>query len=91
MLPRGSLTRDQLSSLLLEYVGIAADILELFQALEDEMLGYNIIVATLVVYSWSLMQFTLVTTATEREENIEEEIDEIAEVLHFIRSQATQE
>ena len=36
MLPRGSITRDQLSVLLLEYVAIAANILELFEAFEDE-------------------------------------------------------
>lgn len=39
MLPRGSITRDQLSMLLLEYVAIAADILELFEAFEDEQVG----------------------------------------------------
>lgn len=36
MLPRGAITRDQLSILLLEYVAIAADILELFEAFEDD-------------------------------------------------------
>ena len=36
MLPRGSITRDQLSVLLLEYAAIAADILELFEAFDDE-------------------------------------------------------
>ena len=36
LLPRGSITRDQLSLLLLEYVAIAADILELFEAFEEE-------------------------------------------------------
>lgn len=36
MLPRGSITRDQLSTLLLEYVAIAADILELFEAFDDD-------------------------------------------------------
>ena len=71
MLPRGSITRNQLSALLLEYVGIAADILELFQALKDEGLDYKSYMATLAVYSWSLVQFTLVTTATEEEEEKE--------------------
>lgn len=40
MLPRGSITRDQLSVLLLEYVAIAADILELFEAFDDEQVCY---------------------------------------------------
>ena len=40
MLPRGAITRDQLSMLLLGYVAIAADILELFEAFEDEQVAF---------------------------------------------------
>ena len=40
MLPRGSITRDQLSVLLLEYVAISADILELFEAFDDEQVVF---------------------------------------------------
>jgi hypothetical protein len=36
ILPRGAITRDQLSALLLEYVAIAADILELFEAFQED-------------------------------------------------------
>jgi hypothetical protein len=35
LLPRGDITRDQLSALLLGYVGTAADILELFEVFEE--------------------------------------------------------
>lgn len=36
LLPRGEITRDQLSALLLGYVGTAADILELFEVFEED-------------------------------------------------------
>ena len=36
ILPRGPITRDQLSALLLEYVAIAADILEIFESFEEK-------------------------------------------------------
>jgi Transmembrane protein 26 len=32
LLPKGELTRDQLSQLLLVYIGMAADIIEIFEA-----------------------------------------------------------
>ena len=41
MLPRGAITRDQLSVLLLEYVAIAADILELFEAFDDDQVVFR--------------------------------------------------
>ncbi|EDO45810.1 predicted protein, partial [Nematostella vectensis] len=77
MLPRGTITRDQLSALLLEYVGIAVDILELFGSFEkDEMsTNHTVTVIILSVYSWSLLQFTFSSTALneEKEEADEEE------------------
>ena len=64
--PRSSISRDQLSNLLLGYVANAADIMELFESLESPGIIYNthVTLAVLVVYTWSLLQFTLVTTAT---------------------------
>ena len=75
MLPRGLITRDQLSALLLEYVAIAADILELFEAFDEESVARNkeVTMAILAVYSWSLLQFTLVVTATRTEDEEEDE------------------
>ncbi|KAK3729820.1 hypothetical protein QZH41_016094 [Actinostola sp. cb2023] len=71
LLPRGEITRDQLSALLLGYVGTAADILELFEVFEEEAVvgEWEITKAVLGVYSWSLIQFTLVTTATTGKNN----------------------
>lgn len=71
LLPRGEITRDQLSALLLGYVGTAADILELFEVLEEQAVRAErqVTFAVLSVYSWSLLQFCLVTTATTGKNN----------------------
>lgn len=71
LLPRGEITRDQLSALLLGYVGTAADILELFEVLEEQAVSTTrqVTFAVLSVYSWSLLQFCLVTTATTGKNN----------------------
>ncbi|XP_074627250.1 transmembrane protein 26-like [Acropora palmata] len=71
LLPRGEITRDQLSALLLGYVGTAADILELFEVLEEQAVSTTrqVTYAVLSVYSWSLLQFCLVTTATTGKNN----------------------
>lgn len=42
MLPKGEITRDQLSSLLLVYIATAADIVELTEIYEDPAVGSNI-------------------------------------------------
>ena len=66
LMPRGKITRDPLSALLLGYVGNAADIIELFEALDEPAAANNrkITIAVIGVYTWSIFQFTLVTTAT---------------------------
>lgn len=71
LLPRGEITRDQLSALLLGYVGTAADILELFEVLQEEVVQQEeqVTLAVLGVYTWSLLQFSLVTTATTGKNN----------------------
>lgn len=67
MLPKGDLTRDQLSQLLLVYIGTAADIIEFFDSFKEEKIaGEPILVyLTLGIWAWSLMQFTIVLTATK--------------------------
>ncbi|XP_071540823.1 uncharacterized protein [Panulirus ornatus] len=66
LLPKGQLTREQLSQLLLAYMAMAADIIELFECFKEDAVAMNIelIYATLGIWSWSLMQFTLVLSAT---------------------------
>lgn len=66
LLPKGDLTRDQLSQLLLVYIGTAADIIEFFESykvggtINETILVY----LTLGIWSWSLLQFTIVLSAT---------------------------
>ncbi|XP_011211776.1 transmembrane protein 26 [Bactrocera neohumeralis] len=66
MLPKGDLTRDQLSQLLLVYIGTAADIMEFFESYKDvNIIKIDLLVfLTLGIWSWSLMQFTIVLSAT---------------------------
>ncbi|XP_078695800.1 transmembrane protein 26-like [Branchiostoma floridae x Branchiostoma belcheri] len=66
VMPRGEVTRDQLSQLLFVYLGSAADILEFCDTLKVDEVKTNrtLTIVILAVFSWSLMQFTLVMTAT---------------------------
>uniref|UniRef100_A0A1I8IPQ8 Transmembrane protein 26 n=2 Tax=Macrostomum lignano TaxID=282301 RepID=A0A1I8IPQ8_9PLAT len=65
MLPKGKLTHDQLSQLLLVYIGTAADIVEFFEAFKEEVVkrDRNLIMLILTIWTWSLLQFVLVITA----------------------------
>ncbi|GAV07823.1 hypothetical protein RvY_17613-2 [Ramazzottius varieornatus] len=67
LLPKGELTRDQLSQLLLVYIGMAADIIEIFEAFREPKVVQTIelVYTTLALWTWSLMQFTLILTATK--------------------------
>ncbi|XP_050072120.1 transmembrane protein 26 [Anopheles maculipalpis] len=66
MLPKGDLTRDQLSQLLLVYIGTAADIIEFFDSFKDAKIANEpvLVLLTLSIWSWSLLQFTIVLSAT---------------------------
>ncbi|PIK52439.1 putative transmembrane protein [Apostichopus japonicus] len=67
--PKGSLTREQLSQLLLAYVGMAADMLEFItETLTIPRVACDDIFFTIVMvlWSWSLLQFTLGLTATKQ-------------------------
>ncbi|CAF1171307.1 unnamed protein product [Adineta ricciae] len=68
LLPVGkTMTRDQLSQLLLVYIGTAADIIELFEAFKEHDVQRNLTIIHLILAAWSisLMQFTLVVTSTK--------------------------
>ncbi|XP_055906907.1 transmembrane protein 26 [Eupeodes corollae] len=66
LLPKGDLTRDQLSQLLLVYIGTAADIIEFFDSYKDDSIAKIplLVYLTLGIWSWSLLQFTIVLSAT---------------------------
>jgi hypothetical protein len=81
LLPRGTLSRDQLSQLLFVYIGSASDVMELFVIFDepeirsDKVLTY----VTFCVWTLSLFQFTLVLTATRdnsRSQAVTEEDEE---------------
>ncbi|KAL4240228.1 hypothetical protein ACF0H5_001022 [Mactra antiquata] len=66
VLPRGEITRDELSQLLFVFIGIASDITELFALFEEPKVRENtgLTYAILCVWTVSLMQFTFVLTST---------------------------
>ncbi|XP_050393065.1 transmembrane protein 26 isoform X1 [Patella vulgata] len=66
ILPRGEITRDQLSQLLFVYIGMASDIMELFVLFDEQTVRNDrvLVYIILVVWSISLLQFCLVLTAT---------------------------
>ncbi|KAL3876267.1 hypothetical protein ACJMK2_034134 [Sinanodonta woodiana] len=66
ILPRGDTSRDQLSQLLFVFIGIASDIMELFTLFDEDPVKENLELryAVLVIWTVSLVQFTLVLTST---------------------------
>ncbi|WAQ95487.1 TMM26-like protein [Mya arenaria] len=65
-LPRGEITRGELSQLLFVFIGIASDITELFALFEENTVRKNtgLTYAILCIWSISLLQFTFVLTST---------------------------
>ncbi|XP_033631989.1 transmembrane protein 26-like [Asterias rubens] len=80
VLPKGAITRNELSQLLLVYIGMAADMLEFSsETLKLQKIACNktIYLAILIVWSWSLLQFTLGLTSTKkRRRAIDTTVDE---------------
>ena len=78
LLPKGELSREQLSSLLLNYVGTASDIIDFFNILsEDESLKRgNFFYVILTLWSWSMLQFTFVKTTVSSATVDTEVVDE---------------
>ncbi|XP_015202034.1 transmembrane protein 26b isoform X1 [Lepisosteus oculatus] len=75
LLPIGAgITRDELSQLLLIFVGIAADILEFTsETLSDVKDNNNLVYAILAVWTWSMLQFPLhLAVLTSRPEDTTE-------------------
>ncbi|XP_072030933.1 transmembrane protein 26-like [Amphiura filiformis] len=61
-LPKGKLSREKLSNMLLAYVGMAADILEfLSEGVGTEAVRCEkpVIIVILCIWAWSLLQFTM--------------------------------
>lgn len=91
LLPRGGISREQLSQLLLVFIGTGADILEFVsETIEDDterkcedILRYMI----WSVWAWSLLQFTLVLTAsTSKKDTVATTTDSTREEFKSRRS-----
>lgn len=67
LMPKGDMSRDQLSQLLMVYVGLGADILDIFDTFKEPEVKTNraVIITGLALFSWALMQFPLVLTQTQ--------------------------
>lgn len=68
ILPKGQISRDELSQLLLVYIGMAADIIETLDVLElaEVQSNHSLVLVILSLWSWSLLQFTIVMTAKKK-------------------------
>ncbi|CAJ0959627.1 unnamed protein product, partial [Ranitomeya imitator] len=66
LMPRGKMSRDQLAQLLLMYLALGADILDILELMKEPSVETNetITVVGLCLFSWAIMQFTLVLTQT---------------------------
>lgn len=67
LMPKGDMSRDQLSQLLMVYVGLGADILDIFDTFKEPEVQTNraVVISGLALFSWALMQFPLVLTQTQ--------------------------
>uniref|UniRef100_A0A673I077 Transmembrane protein 26-like n=1 Tax=Sinocyclocheilus rhinocerous TaxID=307959 RepID=A0A673I077_9TELE len=78
LLPLGGVTRDELSQLLLIFVGTAADILEFTsETLSDvKENNHQLVYVILAVWTWSMLQFPLhLAVVTSRPQNSDEHKD----------------
>ncbi|XP_027874958.1 transmembrane protein 26 [Xiphophorus couchianus] len=78
LMPKGDMSRDQLSQLLMVYVGLGADILDIFDTFKEPEVKGNrvVIIVGLALFSWALMQFPLVLTQTRasQEEQVQNQL-----------------
>lgn len=61
IMPKQGITRSELSQLLLVYMSLASDIIDLLSILQEQVIFDNMtmVYTALTMYSWSLYQFTL--------------------------------
>ncbi|XP_077313781.1 transmembrane protein 26-like [Lithobates pipiens] len=66
IMPKGHLNRDQLCQLLLTYIALGADILDVLQLIKETKMNTNksAVVVGLCLFSWAILQFTIVLTQT---------------------------
>jgi hypothetical protein len=68
VLPKGVTSRSNLSQLLLVYMSIASDIVDLLTIFNEEQVlrSQRMLLATLIVLSWSLLQFATNMTSSSK-------------------------
>ncbi|MBN3301015.1 TMM26 protein, partial [Amia calva] len=66
LMPKGDMSRDQLSQLLMGYMGLGADILDIFDTFKEKEVESDrmILLIGLSLFTWALLQFPLVLTQT---------------------------
>ncbi|XP_073457410.1 transmembrane protein 26-like [Aquarana catesbeiana] len=66
LMPKGEMSRDQLSQLLLIYIGLGADLLDILLLIKEPSVAtnQNVTIVGLSLFSWAVTQFTLVLTQT---------------------------
>ena len=82
LLPKGDLSREQLSALLLSYAATASDIVDFFGITdEDHFLKENsiFVYSVLTLWTWSLMQFPFVLSMQTKSENYSDDEEEESE------------
>ncbi|KAG8434412.1 hypothetical protein GDO86_012691 [Hymenochirus boettgeri] len=72
VMPKGEMNRIQLSELLLIYIALGADILDILGLIKEPELetSWAVNIVGLSIFSWALLQFTLVLTQTQSTESI---------------------
>lgn len=67
ILPRGKISRNELSQLLFVFIGMASDITELFTLFDEDPVRESVILTYIILTMWtvSLVQFCFVLTATK--------------------------
>lgn len=97
LLPKGGISRDQLSQLLLIYIGTAADIMEFTEIIKEDdirrtnpkmLQNSHFVNAVILFWSVSLFQFPLTIYAMERTaQRLEKEKAELEEQLKKIKGE----
>ncbi|CAD5206803.1 unnamed protein product [Bursaphelenchus okinawaensis] len=66
LLPKGDISREQLSQILLAYLAISSDIVEFFDVFKEKVVYHNIHLQKLVLLAWtvSLLQFPFILTVS---------------------------
>ncbi|XP_066428797.1 transmembrane protein 26-like [Eleutherodactylus coqui] len=66
MMPRGKMSRDQLAQLLLIYLALGADIVDILELMKEPSIKTNtaVIVVGLCLFTLAVLQFTIVLTQT---------------------------